>query len=265
MSTNIAATPGYSSDYLKSAGETPKIVPVNILFGTTAPEQPSWLFDYSNNQQQSYLKTLQGLWIDNLDNSSTVTVNILGNSTQRIVAPANSQGYYTVLVSGAIRLTLSSAGTAVVPVYFSNQPFTTHIWTPNAGGSSSSVTIAGPNPLPVSFTQPVSVAQNITTQSQAIGARINLTTGAQNLNTITVAANASWAQNPNGGFTIQCSNTSTGAGFLIVEDSAGNPVAELLPGQSVSFGQNNIAPNSNLYQVLGSAAGIVMNVSEVIA
>lgn len=266
MSINVSSTPGYSMDYLANKGESPRVVPVNLLFGTVAPQQPSWLFDYSNNQQQSYLKTLQGLWIDNLDNSATVEIDVQGNSTQRLVAPANSQGYYPILVSGSIKLLLASSGTAKVPVYFLNQPVNPYIWFPNgSGGGSSSVTIAGPNPLPVSFTQPVSVTQNITSQTQAIAARISLTTSAQNLNTIAVAANASWAQNPNGGFTIQCSNTSTGSGFLIVEDSAGNPVAELFPGQSVSFGQNNIAPNSNLYQVLGSAAGIVMNVSEVIA
>jgi hypothetical protein len=185
--TNISSTPGYPSDYLANEGEKPKIVPVNLLFGPTLPAQPSWLFDYSNNQQQSYMKTLQGLWIDNFDNTTVVTINVQGNSTQRIVAPANSQGYYTILVSGAIRLTLSSAGTATVPVYFSNQPFSNHIWNPIGAGVASSVTIAGPNPLPVAVTTfapnplPVSVATPINTyygisQSAMTGSAIQLST-----------------------------------------------------------------------------------------
>lgn len=251
MSDNPANTPGYSMDYLKNEGESPRVVPVNLLFGTVAPQQPSWLFDYSNNQQQSYLKTLQGLWIDNLDNSETVEIDVQGNSTQRLVAPANSQGYYPILVSGSIKLLLTSSGTAKVPVYFLNQPVNPYIWFPNgSSGGSTSVTIAGPNPLPVSLpaTAPV---------TSVVATHLTLTTSFQNLNTIGVAANAVFIQSANKGMILQADPANTGT--VLVSDTVGGQIGNALSaGQTLSFDFTNAA----LFQVRGSVASQVLNVLE---
>jgi hypothetical protein len=83
---------------------------------------------------------IQGVFIDNADNLDAVSL-LCAITNQRITCPAQSQGYFSLLITNPPRLTVSTTHTADLRVrmFFYNVPIQTMVWGPdgmivNTGG-----------------------------------------------------------------------------------------------------------------------------------
>lgn len=108
--------------------EGAKCVPVVVDF-TSVTNQPAWTLDLTNLINQSKMKFVQALYIDNSANAAAVTVQSV-QSGQRITLPANSQGYLPFLQPNPPQLTITSTPAAglYVPIYLLNFPVDSLIW-----------------------------------------------------------------------------------------------------------------------------------------
>ncbi len=75
------------------------------------------------------IEYLQGVYIDNSDNAVPLTM-ICGTTGHRIVAKANTQGYYTILSPNPPRFTCNMAqqNGRKVPLFFYNVPIQAAVW-----------------------------------------------------------------------------------------------------------------------------------------
>lgn len=97
--------------------EGPKALPVNLDFSQAA----SYEIDLSNQQASAQIAFVQGVYIDNLDNTESVTLTV-GISGQRIpVGPGKCQ-YVPLLVPNPPKFVATSAGSAIVRFHFLNVP-----------------------------------------------------------------------------------------------------------------------------------------------
>lgn len=88
----------------------------------------TYTVDLLNLQQQGFISRVQCLYIDNADGSAPLTVTING-SNQRIVAPANTQGYYPVLCPNPAKLQFdNTAHTIIITVFLLNMPVSGVVW-----------------------------------------------------------------------------------------------------------------------------------------
>jgi hypothetical protein len=83
-------------------------------------------------RQFSNIDRIQGIWIDNAANTSTVTITA-SSTTQRLIIPAQSQGYYAMLITTPTVLTFVSGGGVLVNIELINVPVVTHSWFPTVG------------------------------------------------------------------------------------------------------------------------------------
>lgn len=84
-------------------------------------------FDFTIQYQNKVFTAIQCVWIDNAD-SASVAILIVNGSGQRIVAPANSQGYYTLLATSPPKFQFLSAGGVIVPIDFLNFYVPPTVW-----------------------------------------------------------------------------------------------------------------------------------------
>jgi len=110
-------------------GDGSKCVPIPLNFGSDPTVVSPVTFDYSNQQRLGKFSILQGFYIDNADNGSALTVLVAGTNF-RVICPANSQGFFSVLCRNPIQLTFSTAGAVNVLVYMLNFPVATAVWKP---------------------------------------------------------------------------------------------------------------------------------------
>lgn len=84
-------------------------------------------FDLTQQFQQNIFTMLQCIFIDNSDNSSVVEVTVNGTG-QTFQAPANSCGFYTLLMTSPPKLVLASQGGVVVNVQLLNFYIPPTVW-----------------------------------------------------------------------------------------------------------------------------------------
>lgn len=84
-------------------------------------------FDLTAQWQSQQFSTLQGFYIDNSANSSTVTITC-GTTNQTIVVPPQSCGYYTMLMTTPPKFSAVSAGAVVVYIALMNFYVPPTVW-----------------------------------------------------------------------------------------------------------------------------------------
>lgn len=112
----------------------------NVILPPEGPRVMPFIFDFqvSNNYTQDLLipiqnniiKHIQTLYIDN--SANPVALNcLIGLNGQRIICPARSQGYFSILFNdqdSVCNFTTTQAGGVVVSVFFINVPIMPSIW-----------------------------------------------------------------------------------------------------------------------------------------
>lgn len=110
--------------YIPKEGNRELLVPLDFSAVTSIDD------DLTNEQRLGQIEIVQSVFIDNSLNAQTVTIQFLHGLTQKIVAPALSQGCYPVLVPGALRYRATSTGGVIVPVVWSNTKREFSVWGP---------------------------------------------------------------------------------------------------------------------------------------
>lgn len=124
---------GFNSIRIENAlvpDEGPKIVPINLEFGAIA----SYEIDLTLSISQRKIRIVQGIYIDNSQNSNPFTIEAQA-SKQRITVQPGAQGYYPLLAGQFPRFTCSSNGTALVYIAFLNVPVPALQWNTGLGAS----------------------------------------------------------------------------------------------------------------------------------
>ena len=103
----------------------PATIPCNLDFRNTG----RILIDGEQVVSTGKIEYLQGVFIDNADNVDALTLTI-GTTGQRIVCPARSQGYFSILAPNPPRIIAETpqAGTKVLNLLFYNVPIQAVVW-----------------------------------------------------------------------------------------------------------------------------------------
>lgn len=119
--------------------EGPRVVPYNVDFTTEIQAE----LDLTQLINDGWVSFISGAWIDNLDNTQDVTL-ICDATYQRVIIPAGTQGWYSLLSANPPRYRISqSAASTYVRILFVNFPVWPFVMGAN-GGSGGEVTISGP-------------------------------------------------------------------------------------------------------------------------
>lgn len=103
----------------------PKTVPLNMNFNGT---DGTFAVDGTALVQGGKIEYIQTVYIDNSQNANPLTM-IVDLTNQRIIAPAHSQGYYSILAPNPPKFNFSTtAGNFIVPVQFLNVPVQPYVW-----------------------------------------------------------------------------------------------------------------------------------------
>jgi hypothetical protein len=125
--------------------EGPKVAEITLNFATQAEQT----IDLSQLIQNNTISYVQCVFIDNYDNPDTLTL-VAALTNLRIVVPANSQGYYSILAPNMPVFTVSTTvGAFNVTFGFLNVPVQPDQWSANAGGSFTGLTDAELRATPV--------------------------------------------------------------------------------------------------------------------
>jgi len=87
----------------------------------------SFDIDLSAWQEQKLIDFINGVYIDNADNGSAVDL-ICNGTNQKVICPANSQGYFTLMIPNPPTFRAETAGGVVVPLIFYNIPMFPIVW-----------------------------------------------------------------------------------------------------------------------------------------
>lgn len=90
----------------------------------------------SIQQMQNWIRSVQCLYIDNADNAFAITLT-MGVTNQRVIVPANSQGYYPVLQPNPPVLQFVSGSVGTLKIQILNFFLPPYIWTIAAGGGAT--------------------------------------------------------------------------------------------------------------------------------
>jgi hypothetical protein len=103
----------------------PKAVPLNMDF-SSATEQD---VDLSQLVEQARIEYVQTVFIDNADNAAAVTLKTT-LTNQRIICPAHSQGYFSILQPNnpVMNFSTTPAANLIVGVQFLNVPVQPAVW-----------------------------------------------------------------------------------------------------------------------------------------
>lgn len=117
-------------------GSTPcegtKAYPFNLDFTANS----AYLVDLTQQYQQKQFTTLQTVWIDNKDNDNDLEI-ICGTTSQRIIAPGGTQGFYAMLQPSPPKFTVQTSGSLIVNIALLNFYIPPVVWTDiplSAGG-----------------------------------------------------------------------------------------------------------------------------------
>ena len=126
VDANILVCTPVTNQTVPPSSEGMKMVPVGINFSTDS----SFMLDLSSYLSSTRISQVQTIFIDNSDNGSSVTVTIPATQ-QRLICPANSQGYFPILCTSPVKLSFQSAGNVLVWFFLLNFPVAPGVW----GGS----------------------------------------------------------------------------------------------------------------------------------
>lgn len=101
----------------------PKTIPALLDFTATGKIE----IDGQQVVDQGKISYLQGVYVDNADNPAPLTL-IMGTTGQRVIMPANSQGYIAILVPNPARIIASTTPGVKINVQFYNVPIQQIIW-----------------------------------------------------------------------------------------------------------------------------------------
>lgn len=125
---------GVSNDFPIMNGmvpkEGPKAIPVLCQFGTTQ----SFTIDFQNVQSRGVINSIQTVFIDNSGNTKSITLTDTA-TTQEIICPGNSQGYFPIMVPNPPVFTAVSTGTANVQIIFMNVQINPIVWNALSSGN----------------------------------------------------------------------------------------------------------------------------------
>jgi hypothetical protein len=102
--------------------EGPKTIPMELQFDTT----DTLVLNGLGIQQLGKISIIQTLYVDT-SGGAALTI-VCGQSRQRIDVPANTQGYYNVLLPGTFEITFVSTIGSVVNVQLINVPIAGAVW-----------------------------------------------------------------------------------------------------------------------------------------
>lgn len=119
--------------------EGPVVVPVELDFSALGDYEIDGYAIIASGK----LSYIQCLYIDNSDNANPLTV-IASYTKQRIIAPANSQGYYPIFLGNPPHCKVSTVAAAglKVKIYFANVPLMAMQWGENAAPAFTGLTDA---------------------------------------------------------------------------------------------------------------------------
>lgn len=149
MSTGII-TPqyGFTPFYAEVPKEGPKSIPQRIDFTTNV----SWSIDFSNLTANETITMIQTLFIDNSNNSDSLSV-VFEGTQQTLICPPLAQGYFPILTQNWPKCVVSTSGGVVILIEFINIPIPPSVW--YVAGNTGGI----PNPLPVTISgQPIDVS-----------------------------------------------------------------------------------------------------------
>lgn len=198
--------------------EGPRVVRIDCDFSTASTIN----VDLKILTQQGKINDIQSLFIDNSDNSAPLII-LVSIQNQRIIIPAYSQAYITIL-SNTPQFSVSTTSAFIVPIFAQNFPVTNIIWNASAAGNPSSVNVSN---FPV--TQAVIISP---TSSYAFDPFPG--TAAANLAVTTVSASAAIA--PTAGQNIRLMNNGANAVNIRMGTGAQTAVLTdltLAPNQSI--------------------------------
>lgn len=122
-SISLAGTFGANNAIIPRNG--PKVVRADLDFSNVA----EILIDGQQIVSQGQIEFLQGMFVDNATNAVPITF-VMSATNQRIVVPANSQGYYSILVPNDPKIiaTMEQTNNRKVAVFFYNVPIQSNVW-----------------------------------------------------------------------------------------------------------------------------------------
>jgi hypothetical protein len=102
----------------------PKCVPTFVDFSNAA----SVLLDGQAIVSQGKIEYLQGVFIDNSANVNKLSLT-MSTTNQTIIAPAKSQGYYTIMVPDPPQIIAATVqANIIIPLFFYNVPIQPAVW-----------------------------------------------------------------------------------------------------------------------------------------
>lgn len=104
------------------------------------------IVDFTYAYENTNFKEVMGIFVDNSSNPQTLTIQAQQSPQQKIVVPPFSQGTFPVLAPIRPKFTLSSSGSVVVGVVFTNIPLSCCVWSCQTPGTPTT---------PTNFTVPV--------------------------------------------------------------------------------------------------------------
>jgi len=113
--------------------EGPKCIPVTVTFVTGSL---TWTLDLEQLINRGFISIVQTLWIDTRQCANPVSISFDGGSQQTIVGPARTQGYFNVLATNPVKMSLTGVDGDSIQVILINVPIPGAIWQPASGGSS---------------------------------------------------------------------------------------------------------------------------------
>lgn len=111
----------------------------NVIIPKGGPATIPALLDFTNTGEilidgeivisTGKIEYLQGVFIDNADNPDALSMT-LDTTGQRVICPANSQGYFSILATNPPRITAETpqGGTKKIRVLFYNVPIQSGVW-----------------------------------------------------------------------------------------------------------------------------------------
>jgi hypothetical protein len=122
-SISLGGTFGVNNAIIPRGG--PKVVRAILDFSNVS----EILIDGQQIVSQGQIEYLQGFYVDNADNNVSISF-VMSATNQRIVVPANTQGYYSLLIPNDPKIVarMDQANNRVVECFFYNVPIQSQNW-----------------------------------------------------------------------------------------------------------------------------------------
>lgn len=98
------------------------------------------IVDFTTAYENAAFKEVMGLFVDNSANPQTLSIQAQQSPQQLIVVPPYSQGTFPVLAPIRPKFTISTGGSLVIPVVFTNIPLSTCVWSVQTPGTPTTPT-----------------------------------------------------------------------------------------------------------------------------